>query len=159
MDRPLTELEFDCLSWHDNLIYGLRFEIGEPERQDWRSELVLDIDYVVEWPCGAGAAAQFRVAPATLTFRDVTNLSAAFDFGDGEWQVAPRPLSIDRIGRRLLDPARQKVCLDRPYWRWLIALNDPSGGEIAFGASGFSQALRAEPLLTGQPFLPRDARS
>jgi hypothetical protein len=25
--------------WHDNLIYGLQFEVGEPEKRDWRSNL------------------------------------------------------------------------------------------------------------------------
>jgi hypothetical protein len=62
--------------------------------------------------------------------------------------VALRPLSIASIVR---EPIRdQKICLDRPYWRWRIELNDPQGGEIAFGASGFTQALRAEPKLCAE---------
>ena len=54
-------------------------------------------------------------------------------------------LSIDRISREQI--ADQKICLDRPYWRWRIAFNWPQGGEIAFGAGGFTQRLRAAAVL------------
>ncbi len=37
--------------------------------------------------------------------------------------------------------------LFRTYYRWRIALNWPKGAEIGFGASGFTQKLRAEPVL------------
>jgi hypothetical protein len=62
--------------------------------------------------------------------------------------VALSPLSIASIAREPIKD--QKVCLDRPYWRWRIALNDPQGGEIAFGASDFTQTLRAEPKLSSE---------
>ncbi len=39
------------------------------------------------------------------------------------------------------------IYLDRPYYRWVIELNLPPGGAIAFGAVGFTQVHRAEPLL------------
>ena len=44
----------------------------------------------------------------------------------------------------------QKICFDRPYYRWRITLNWPQGGEIRFGASDCSLDLRAEPVLQDQ---------
>ncbi len=64
MAQNLTEKDFETLSWHDNIVYGLRFDVGDIGRDDWRSELILDIDHIVEWICGTGGGgAQFHVAP------------------------------------------------------------------------------------------------
>jgi hypothetical protein len=145
MTQPATSREFADLAWHDNALYGLRLDVGDFTRGDWRSDLVLDIDHIVEWLCGADQRVRFRIAPATLTFHDVTDLQIAIDCGDSGGQVVLHALSIDRITRQRLD--RQKVCLDRAYYRWRIALNHPPCGAIVFAASGFSQVLRAEPVL------------
>ena len=56
-------------------------------------------------------------------------------------------------------PADQKVYLDRPYYRWRIRLNWPDASEISFGAVGFTQTLRAEPVLTEKQCLSRKERS
>ena len=151
MDREFAEL-----TWHDDTIYGFRLEPGDPDRGDWTSDLVLDIDHIVEWICGTDGKVTFRVAPATLTFHDTTDLRVAFDCDRGH-QVALSPLSIASIVREPIQD--QKVCLDRPYWRWRIELNDPQGGEIAFGASGFTQTLRAEPKLCAEQRLPAHERA
>jgi hypothetical protein len=74
-------------------------------------------------------------------------LRITLDFDRGH-QVSLRPASIAGIARAPIED--QKICLDRPYYRWRIALNDPQAGEIAFGASGFTQTLRAEPKLSGE---------
>ncbi|MBP1886524.1 hypothetical protein [Sinorhizobium mexicanum] len=137
--------------WHDNLIYGIRFDIGDPERQDWRSDLVLDIDFIVEWLCEGSGEARFRVAPATLMFHDVADLQLSIDHGDSEGRTALSEPSIDRVTReRLVRPFE--------FWRWTISLNSPPGGKIAFCASGYSQMLRADPRLVSEQHLPRDER-
>jgi hypothetical protein len=41
---------------------------------------------------------------------------------------------------------------------WSIKLNWPQGGEIAFGASGYTQTLRSEPRLLSEQRLPCDDR-
>ena len=46
----------------------------------------------------------------------------------------------------------------RPYYHWKIRLNWPDSGEIAFGATGFTQILRAEPVLTEKQYLSKSAR-
>ncbi|WP_041410365.1 hypothetical protein [Sinorhizobium fredii] len=138
--------------WHDNLIYGIRFDIGDPEKQDWRSDLVLDIDFIDEWLCEKSGEARFRVAPATLTFHDVADLRLSIDHGDSEGRTAMSELSIDRVTRE---------CLERPFefWRWTICLNSPSAGKIAFCASGYSEMVRADPRLVSEQRLPRGERS
>ena len=157
MAQPPSSSEFAGLSWHDNALYGLRLDIGDGSRGDWRSDLVLDIDHIVEWLCGADRRVRFRVAPATLTFHDVSDLKIAIDCGDNGGQVALHALSIDRIARERLD--EQKVCLDRAYYRWRIVLNDPPGGSIDLAASDFTQLLRAEPVLRDEQQLSPSDRT
>jgi hypothetical protein len=156
--QPVSSPSLDHLSWHDNALYGVRLDVGDCMRGDWHADLVLDIDHIVEWLCGEGRQVRFRVAPATPTFHDVTGLQIAIDCGDSGGRIALHALSIDAITReRILD---QKICLDRPYYRWRIALNSPQGGALTFGASGFTQALRAEPVLLDQQQLsPADRQA
>ena len=147
------EIDFDPTRWHDNTLYGLGFEIGDPARDDWRSDLLLDIDHIVEWVRAAEQRMRFRVAPADLIFHDVTDLALAVDWGDSGCQTALNPASIDRITRERQAPEAQKICLDRPYYCWHVLLNWPRGGRIAFGASGFTLALRAAARLCDEQCL------
>jgi hypothetical protein len=148
MAQPSSSLDFDDLTWHDNALYGVRLDVGDCARGDWHADLLLDIDHIVEWLCGVDRCIRFRVAPATLSFHDVTDLRIAIDCGDSGGQIALHALSIHAITReRIRD---QKISLDRPYYRWRIALNWPQGGMLTFGASGFAQTLRAEPVLLDQ---------
>ena len=145
----MTEHLFEKMSWHDNLIHGLQLRAPDPDRGDWRSELVLDIDHIVEWVCADDKSVQFRVAPATLVFHHVTDLKIAFDMG-GDHVMTLNELSIDRITR---EPAPRREGAPHPNFVWRVALNDPQGGEITFGATKFTQTLRAEPVLLDQPRL------
>ncbi len=49
--------------------------------------------------------------------------------------------------------------LDRPYYRWTLRLNWPTASEISFGAVGFTQTLRAEPVLTNKQSLSLSERN
>lgn len=145
--------DFGNLSWHDCHIWGIQLRIGDPEQNDWTSDLDLDIDFILEWICGTDGQCQFRVAPANLVFHDVTDLSITIDWGRSGFQVSIHPVSIEAIERSLID--EQKICLDRPYYRWSIKLNWPEGGLLQFGATGFTQSLRAAPILRQQQHYPR----
>ncbi len=145
MNTRYTDADFQRLSWHDCHIWGLELRVGDPDEDDWTSDLALDIDFIVEWICGVGGGGQFRVAPATLAFHGVTDPRIRIDWGDSGFRVALYPVSIDKIEREAVRD--QKVYLDRPYYSWRIRLNSPRAGEIAFGAVGFTQTLRAEPVL------------
>ena len=145
MIATLTETDFERLSWHDNHVYGLRLDIGDIYADDWRSELVFDIDHIVEWVRGDDHRIRFRVAPADLTFHGVTDLRLGVDWGDSGHRTSLSEMSIAGIQRHRIE--NQIIFLDRPYYRWVIELNSPADGEIGFGAVGFTQVLRAVPLL------------
>ncbi|AFL51001.1 MULTISPECIES: hypothetical protein [Sinorhizobium] len=55
-DDGICDDDLDWL-WHDNRIYGIRFDIGDPEKQDWRSDLVFDIAFIAECLCEASGKA------------------------------------------------------------------------------------------------------
>ena len=157
MSDLVTDSDFDSLSWHDCHVWGLSIGAGDPDTGDWTSDLIVDLDFIVEWICGVDKTFQFRVAPATLTFHGVTDLHIGVTWGDGALQAAIHPMSIDRIARERVE--HQKVFLDRPYYRWRVVLNWPAGGEIVLGAVGFTQRLRAEPLLSSRQHLSRHQRA
>ena len=157
MDQQVTDADFDQLGWHDNMVYGVRIDVGDPDRGDWHANLVIDLDYIVEWVCEPDGRCRFRVAPATLSFHHASDLRIAIDCGDSRGRTGLHTLSIDRISREQI--ADRKICLDRPYWRWRIAFNWPQGGEIAFGASGFTQRLRAAAVLLDDQHLSAADRS
>lgn len=138
--------------WHDNVVYGLSFTLGDPARKDWRSDLVFDIDLILEWRCGsAPGESRFRVAPVTLAFHQVADFSINVDQGNSEGRNALIEWSIDRVLRE---------CLDRPfeYWRWTVLLNAPSGGRIGFCATGFTETLKSPPRWVAEQRLPRGER-
>ncbi len=152
MNDAVSGLEFDDLSWHDNIVYAMRFDVGDASQGDWRHDLVFDVDYIVEWVRRGERGARFRVAPATLTFHDVTDLRVGIDFGDSDCRMAINDLSIASISRTPVDDKQRFP--DQDYYRWRIELNLPQGGEIAFGARGFTQTLRAAPVPCDEPRLP-----
>ncbi|MPZ97787.1 MAG: hypothetical protein GEU80_00380 [Dehalococcoidia bacterium] len=158
--REYDERDFETLSWHDDSVYGLRLRVGDPEAGDWTSDLVLDLDHIVEWvraPDGDdGHGIRFRVAPAELVFHGVTDLSVDLPSRTEGMQVALSALMVDGVERAPVED--QRVYLDRTYYAWRIALNDPSGGLIRFGAVGFTMRLLREPLLLDRQHLTRAER-
>ncbi|MEW5975078.1 MAG: hypothetical protein AB1898_04640 [Acidobacteriota bacterium] len=151
-----TEADFERLSWHDCHIWAVELRAGNPDQDDWTSDLALDIDFIVDWICSPGGGGRFRVAPATLVFHGITDPQIDIDWGRSGFQTALHPVSIDDVERERIP--NQKVYLDRPYYSWRIRLNWPKGGEIAFGAVGFTQTLRAEPILSETQCLSRQER-
>ena len=129
-----TEADFDQLSWHDNHLYGVHISIGDIEQGDWRSDLVFDIDSIVEWVCETDGRCQFRVAPAALTFHHVTDLHLAIDWGATGFETAIHEVSISGITQSQTE--NQKICLDRPYYHWTIETIFPKESTITFGLQG-----------------------
>jgi len=150
-----TDADFDNLSWHDNSIYGISIDNDVTQ---WKSDLILDIDFIIEWLFGVSKTVRFRISAATLTFHDVTDLKVSVDWGDSGKQVALNEMTLDRIERQRVE--EQRICLDRPYYHWTLRLNSPRpGGEISFGASGFTQILRQEPVLCHEQKLDPQVRA
>jgi hypothetical protein len=116
----------------------------------------LDLDFILEWLRPEPDKFAFRVAPATLVFHGVTDPRLNISWGNSGFQNALHLVSIDHIHREPVQD--QKVHLDRPYFSWRVALNWPDGGEITFGAVGFTQSLLAEPVLLETQHLSRSKR-
>ncbi|HEV8678118.1 MAG TPA: hypothetical protein VGQ90_01990 [Stellaceae bacterium] len=143
----------DEYSWHDDLIYGLHLRSPDPDRNIWRSELVLDIDHIVEWVPKPEGCVAFLMAPAILVFHDVGDLKIAIDFtADDGYQRNLNELAIDRIEREPMPTARTES------YRWRIKLNLPARGEISFIASRFTLTLAAPPQLTDEQRFPAGHR-
>jgi len=137
-----THENFDSMSWHDNHVHGLRPMAGE----HGLGELELDLDYILEWLAVAGDAFRFRIAPARLRFRDVSDLRLAIDYVAASAAIGP--FSIAGIERRTERRERsQAVC-------WRIVANFPPG-EISFQASGFTQQLTGREVLVDRQWLRR----
>ena len=103
-----SDADFERMGWHDAQIHAIGW--SQPS-----GELLLDLDYILEWvgPCGAEDSYQFWTAPATLVFRDVTELSIdlrpwpSFDILDLERSA--EPVEHGRLGSST----------ERP-WRWTM---------------------------------------
>jgi hypothetical protein len=152
-----TEADFEQMSWHDCHIWRIEFRVGEPEEDDWTSDLMLGLDFILEWLCGVDGSARFKIAPATLVFHGVTDPKIAIGWGDTDLQAAIHDVSIGRVKRDQVQ--NQKVYLDRPYFRWTIELNWPKDGRISFGAVGYTQTLLSEPIISERQRLSLKERS
>jgi hypothetical protein len=152
-----TEQEFEQLGWHDCTIWGVELHPADPDAGDWSADLALDIDFIVEWLCPVTSSGrtEFRVAPATLLFQGVSDLSIMIAWGNRG--VGLHEMSIAAIEWEPVPTAPPGP--GRPAFRWRIKLNWPKSGEITFEAEGFTQTLRADPVVTDQQSLSRRVRS
>ena len=112
---------------------------------DGQADLVLGLDLVVDALCGFNREAQFKLAPAALTFHAVTDLKIGVDCGDSGYRLLVQPMSIAEITR--------SPTTDPSYDAWRVRLGWPRDGEINFGAKGFHQVLLAEPIISETNFL------
>lgn len=138
--------DFDRMSWHDSHVHALRVVAGE----HGPGQLVLDLDYLLEWQKCTDGSCRFLVLPALLTFIEVTQLRVSLDYQTAT--AALVPFSIRQIERRVESRGRNQPTL------WNISINWPVG-EIAFAAEGFEQRGIASPVLCDQQFLSAAERS
>lgn len=127
-----TEADFDQMGWHDCNIYELRFT---------DNELEMDIDYIFQWnePEIESLPYSFWVAPATLVFINVRNLTFDMIFG------FRYDLAIDNLEQTLAEH-----CVS-----WTLITQN---GNIQFEADGYQQYIRQKPSFQfGQtiPYLER----
>lgn len=124
-------MRLDDPSFHDDSIYGLRLVSAEPERDDWRSELVLDIDHILEWQKQDDGRFRFVVVQADLCFENVSDLKVSFACPG--FSLNPLPiLAIERSDKLSKNP---NSALED--YEWTIRLADRADGRLTFRASGF----------------------
>ena len=142
LQAPETEADFERMSWHGCRIWKIEIVVGQGDGQ---ADLVFGLDLVVDALCGFNREALFKLAPAALTFHAVTDLKIDVDCGDSGNRLLVQPLSIAEITRA---PTKNPS-----YQAWRVSLGWPRNGEIKFGATGFEQALLAEPIISETNFL------
>ena len=143
--RVWTDADFEDMSWHDNHVHGFQIRSGEYGA----GEIDLDLDYIVEWLCAADGSCEFRLAPATLTFKEVSDLRIELDYEAVTAGLVP--FSIDGISREDGTVATESLR------RWTVKLNWPRGS-LAFRASGYTQRLRAPLRISAEQCLSEASR-
>ena len=132
---------FEEYNWHDSAVHGIRVIEGT---DGCSGELILDVDYIVEWlePKTAGAGFEFRIAPADLIFFEATDLVICVDYSASS--AALGPMSICQVQREpIAYPGGSSS------FAWKIEMNWPTNAFISFQSPGFKQALRAAPVVSG----------
>lgn len=113
--RLWTEADFEVMGWHDSHIYRIRLS----------EDLEMDIDYILKWnePDVKGLHFTFWVAPATLVFKRVANLSFELETGlDDCFEIE----DIERTNSN----------------EWTIITRV---GNIQFTSEGYEQFIRQDP--------------
>ena len=115
-----TDADFEQMGWHDCNIYKIRLT----------DDLELDIDYILQWnkPDLEGLPFTFWVAPATLVFKSVQNLTFDFDIGIED------AFEIEDIERTI----------DGNNNQWTIITRQ---GDIHFNSAGYEQYIRQQPFF------------
>lgn len=139
--------DFDQMSWHDVHVHGFRF--SNRNEKEGAVDLILDIDYILEWFCEDGRY-HFAVAQAELTFHGVFGLKFSLDYATPTAGMCA--FSIGQIRRERVDYPTGYSSYD-----WKIDINWPSG-LIAFQSPGFSQARIGEAVLQAGQWLDESAR-
>ena len=144
-DYYWTDEQFDQMSWHDNYVHAFRIVAGETGP----GTLVLDIDHIVEWIKQPEGRFQFRILPATLTFKEVFNLRITLDYATPT--AALGPFSIHAIEKHIEHRERYDAEI------WTILINWPKG-EISFEAQGYEQRGTSTPVVCDDQYLTPDKR-
>lgn len=118
--RIWTHKDYDNMGWHDSHIYKIRLT----------EDLELDIDYILQWnkPDIEGLPFTFWVAPATLVFKRIKNLTLEFDI------AFEQAFEIDDIERTKDENKNQ----------WAIITQN---GDIQFTCDGYEQFIRQDPFF------------
>jgi hypothetical protein len=141
-----THDHFAQMSWHDNHVHALRIVSGEYGT----GQLILDLDYILEWVKDSEGGCRFLIVPATLTFHEVTDLRVTIDYAAST--AALGPFSLDRIDRWFEKRDRYEAQL------WALRLNWPAGG-ITFASRGYEQRGVGAPVLSDEQWLSGEVRS
>src|SRR5262245_1770727 len=129
------------MSWHDNHVHSLEIRTGDYGA----GELLLGLGYILDWLPPQGGIHTFRIAPAVLHFRDVTDLEIELNYASVSAGLTP--FSISGITREV-----HRFPTGGQTYRWTIDINWPAG-VITFVASGFDQRLIGPAVVTREQIL------
>lgn len=140
-----THIDFEEMSWHDNHVHGFSLVEGE----HGSGTVSFDIDYILEWIKSDSGDITFLIAPADLTFHEVTNLVIHIDYDKPT--AALSPFSLDSIVR--IEEQRERYTASV----WKLNLNWPEG-YISFEANGYVQTLKGNAVIKDQQVLREEER-
>ena len=107
-DYIWTQEQFEEMSWHDNHVHAIRIVEGSYGP----GQLVLDLDYILEW-INDKEGFQFRLQPVMLTFFEVADLRISLDYATPT--AALGPFSIHAI-ERIMEQRERYIAHDlEPY--------------------------------------------
>jgi hypothetical protein len=139
-----ADADFESLSWHDCTIHSM----GLDQDGEYQSDLVIDLDFLMEWLPTPEGTYKFQMAPALLRFHNVDKLVIRTLL---DYKQAMQISEVTRLRRE-----------DQGYtnYHWTIKLHTYPGrqSQIEFDATGFSQELIAQPLVSNRQSLPLGER-
>ncbi len=115
-------------SFHDNTIHSIEF-IDE----DFETNLILNIDHITEW-VQLKESCKFKVAPAQLTFRKVSDLNI---------QISKPGFTIGTYMETILDIVKDSL----PGNRYEYTIKLLNGNFIKFNACSYDLTLNGKPRL------------
>lgn len=132
------------IGWHDNTIHGFRIQ----EIKAHESEIIFDVDHIVEWRKSTDGEFSFLVAPADLIFHRVTSLIISIDYEIVPAMVQPMVINEIHLHEKQNEYGYHFLACE-------IEIQWPPKGRIAFAAKNYSLNLRANPVETDNQSLPR----
>ncbi len=145
MFKHYTNDNFDLIDFHDCPIHSFVNAVSE---DNWRSDLILFIDFINEWILGRNHHPKFMISPSTMIFHNVTNLQYELSTIFDTYQVIPGICYIDTIKRKKQTEKEQLVHFGEAYYVWEIIGSQVNSLNIKFGATGFDLMLHQEPTLS-----------
>jgi hypothetical protein len=140
---------FEELNWHDNAIHGFHIREGE---DNCNGELDFDIDYILEWIAPVDNTFSFRVAPAILTFHDVSDLIISINYASAT--AAVQPMTIHEIHREVKNYQN-----GYSSFNWKVEINWPPQSFFTFSSSSFSQTIYGQQIISGAQYLQPSERN
>lgn len=144
---PWSTEDFEQMSWHDVHVHGFRFATVDSEAGS--ADLVLDIDYILEWK-PSGNAFQFTVCQALLRFHEVFDFRMTLDYKSPSAGMCP--FSISGIECEAIE-----AVTGYKSFRWVLPINWPHG-ELEFQARGFVQSLLGSPRVQSSQLISPSER-
>jgi hypothetical protein len=143
--RRWSQSEFESMSWHDCQVHSIHVVEGK----DGSGELILDLDYILEWREKRDKY-EFLLVPAKLRFHEVFGLRISIDWSTPS--AAMGPFSVTGIERTQEERKNYKATV------WRLPINWPAG-EVLFEATGFTQESWGREVLSESQVLQAAQRS
>jgi hypothetical protein len=128
-----TDDDFAVMGWHDAKVHALAFE---PAPDNLGGQLLIDLDYIIEWvtPEPPQQAFRFWISPATLVFDSAADLRGDLDLYHSFFE-----LTLNAIERSEPDGYMMR--------QWTL---DGHNFKVTFRSTGYRQYMRRSPLLVGE---------